>query len=278
MTDRRESHFLWIIARTLLLLFAVAIILPFLWMFATSLRLPRDSFTLPPHILPKPPLMWSNYVKVFTSFPFFTHFLNSLIISSSAVLGQVIVSSMAAFAFSRIEFPGRNTLFLVVLAGLMVPSQVTIIPLFIIISRIGLGDTRWAVLFPSLIYPLGVFLIRQFMLTIPRDYDEAAALEGVGKFGIFRSIILPMVRPALFVSAMMHLLMTWNDFFRPLIFLNSLEKMTLPLGLYQLKGFMGAGSISIVLAGVVVSIIPPLLFFAAGQKHLMLGLSSGIKG
>ncbi len=275
----RDNLFFSVLARVILIGTLIAILLPFMWMFSTSLRLPRESFSLPPHFLPRFPLRWSNYAEVFDTFPFFLFVFNSAFVSFIAVSGQILTSSMGAFAFSRLHFKGRDALFVLVLAGLMVPTQVTIIPLFILMSKLGLIDTRVSLLLPSLIFPLGVFLIRQFMMTIPRDYDEAAFIDGASRFTVYSRIIVPMVKPPIIVAAMMHLLLVWNDFFRPLIFINSFEKMTLPLGLYALNGFMGAGSLSVILAGVILSIIPPIIFYIFGQQYLMLGLrTSGIKG
>ena len=186
---------------------------------------------------------------------------------------------MAAFALVRIPFKGSHIVFLLILAGMMVPAQVTIIPLFILMSKVGLYDSLYSLILPSMVYPLAVFLLRQFMATIPLSYDEAAYLDGAGRFTIFFQIILPMVRSSLAVAGIMHFLVVWNDFFRPLIFINSQRYMTLPLGLYTLNGFMGNGSTSVILAGVVLSIIPPALLYAFGQKYIIEGTAAGgIKG
>lgn len=267
-----------VIAWVILALALAAILLPFMWIFATSLRLPRQSFTLPPRLVPRAPFVWSNYAEVFRTFPFFLFVFNSAFIAFTAVTGQLITSTMAAYAFARLKFRGRDALFVLVLAGLMVPAQVTIIPLFIFMSRLRLVDTRAALLLPALVFPLGVFLIRQFMMSIPKDYDEAAFIDGAGRFTVYSRILVPMVKSPIIVAAMIHLLAVWNDFFRPLIFINSFNKMTLPLGIYALNGFMGSGSLSVILAGVILSIIPPLLFYTFGQRYLMIGLrTSGIK-
>lgn len=275
MIVKRTSPLIYLASRLLLVGMAVAIILPILWMFSTSLRLPGDSWDLPPDFFPRPPLLWSNYARVFQTFPFFTHFVNSLIVASIAVVGQLVASTMGAFALGRIKFPGANVVFILILAGLMVPVQVRIIPLFIIMRELQLINTLVALILPHLAFPLAVFLLRQFIMTIPKDYDEAAALEGMGRFGVFFKIIVPMIKPAILVAAIMHLLIVWNDFFQPLVLITSLDTMTLPLGLFQLSGAMGQGSMSVILAGVMMSIIPPLVFFAVGQKYLMIGLESG---
>ncbi len=275
MIVSRTSPLLYLVSRLIIAAMAVAIILPIMWMFATSLRLPRESWALPPDFIPRPPFLWSNYARVFLTFPFFTHLQNSVIVSSVAVTGQLIASTMAAFALGRIKFKGANVIFVLILAGLMVPVQIRIIPLFIIMRELQLINTLLALILPHLAFPIAVFLLRQFIMTIPKDYDEAAALEGMGRLGVFSKIIVPMLKPAILVSAIMHLLIVWNDFFQPLVLIRSLDTMTLPLGLFQLEGAMGAGSMSVILAGVIMSIIPPLLFFAVGQKYLMLGLESG---
>lgn len=262
-----------------LVIVVTCMILPILWVVATSFKIPADAFKLPPSFIPTPPFMWSNYGEVFTAFPFFKFIWNSFVIAGCAVAGQVFSSSMTAYALSRIEFKGKSLIFLFILAGLMVPAQVTIIPLFILMSKLRLVDTRLSLILSNLVYPLGVFLLRQYMLTIPASYDEAAYIDGAGRFTVFRKIILPMVKPAIIVVAVSHFLVVWNDFFKPLIFITSYDKMTLPLGLFTLKGYMGNGSISVILAGVVVSIIPPTLIFVFGQRYLVEGARiGGIKG
>ncbi len=262
-----------------LVIVVIAMILPILWVIATSLKLPTDAFKLPPSFIPTPPFVWDNYRKVFTAFPFATFIWNSIVIAGCAVALQVFSSAMTAYALSRIEFRGKNLIFLLILSGLMVPAQVTIIPLFILMSKLHLVDTRLSLILSNLVYPLGVFLLRQYMLTIPASYDEAAYIDGAGRFTVFRSIILPMIKPAVIVVVVSHFLVVWNDFFKPLIFITAYDKMTLPLGLYTLKGYMGSGSISVILAGVVVSIIPPTLIFIFGQRYLVEGTRiGGIKG
>jgi multiple sugar transport system permease protein len=257
-----------------LLLVTAYMIIPFLWIFSTSLRLPKDSFSLPPAIFPTS-FVWSNYAEIFDKVPFMAFIFNSIKIALFVVIGHVFISSMAAFAFSRIRFPGRNFIFLIFLSGLMIPSQVTIIPQFIMISKLGLVDTHWALILPALINPLGIFLIRQLMMTIPYSYDEAAYMDGANRLWVFLKVILPMSFPAVSVTSVLLFIANWNDFFRPLIFLNTYEKMTLPLGMTVLIGQFGQGNLSAILAGVTLSLIPPLLFYILGQKYLIEGISVG---
>jgi multiple sugar transport system permease protein len=257
-----------------LLLLTVFMIIPFLWIFSTSLRLPVDSFNLPPAILPTS-FNWSNYAKVFDVVPFTAFIFNSLKIALIVVIGHIFISSMAAFSFSRIRFPGRDAIFIIFLSGLMIPSQVTIIPLFIFMSKLGLVDTHWALILPALINPLGIFLIRQMMMTIPFSYDEAAYIDGANRVWVFLKVILPMSFPVLSVTSVLLFIANWNDFFRPLIFLNTYEKMTLPLGMTVLTGEFGQGNLSSILAGVTLSLIVPLLLYIFGQKYLVEGITVG---
>ncbi|MFC5649164.1 carbohydrate ABC transporter permease [Paenibacillus solisilvae] len=247
---------------------------PFLWIVSTSLRLPKDSFSLPPAIFPTA-FNFSNYAQVFQQVPFTAFIANSLKVSLIIVVGHIFISSMAAFAFSRISFPGRNMIFIVFLAGLMIPGQVTIIPQFIFISKLHLVDTHWALILPALINPLGIFLIRQMMMTISSTYDEAAYMDGASRMWVFLKVTLPMVFPAVAVTSVMTFISNWNDFFRPLIFLNTFEKMTLPVGMTVLNGTFGSGNLSAILAGVALSLVVPLLFYIFGQKYLVDGITAG---
>jgi multiple sugar transport system permease protein len=251
----------------LLLSLTAFMIAPFLWIFSTSLRLPKDSFSTIFH--------WDNYGEVFEAVPFLAFIVNSLKIALLVVVGHIFISSMAAFAFSRIKFPGRDVIFLIFLSGLMIPSQVTIIPQFIFLSQMGFVDSHWAIILPALINPLGIFLIRQMMMTIPYSYDEAAYMDGANRAWVFLKVILPMSFPAVSVTSVLLFIANWNDFFRPLIFLNTYEKMTLPLGMTVLSGEFGQGNLSAILAGVTLSLIPPLLLYIFGQKYLVEGITVG---
>jgi multiple sugar transport system permease protein len=267
-----------LVVHMIMILVAIAMIAPFMWIFSTSLRLPRESFSLPPTFFPTS-FRWQNYIEVFRSVPFSLFIFNSLKVSVISTIIMSFTSAMAAYAFARLRFKGNHFLFILVLTGLMIPGQVTIIPLFILIKKFGLMNTHWALILPSIIYPLGIFLIRQFMLSIPKSYDEAAYMDGAGYSRIFWSIMLPMTFSSVTVIAVMSFINIWNDFFRPLIFLNTYELMTLPLGLTILSGFMGNGNISVILAGVTLSLVAPLLFYIVGQRYLVEGMTMvGVKG
>lgn len=258
----------------LLLIVAAFMFAPFMWIISTSLRLPKDSFNLPPDLFPTS-FNIANYTEVFERVPFLDFIMNSLKISLLIVIGHIVISSMAAYAFSRIRFPGRDFIFMLFLAGLMIPSQVTIIPQFIFMSKLGLVDTHAALILPALINPFGIFLIRQTMMTISPSYDEAAYMDGASRMRVFAQVVLPMAFPAVAVTSVMTFIGHWNEFFRPLIFLNTFEKMTLPVGMTVLSGLFGNGSLSTILAGVTLSLIAPLLFYVFGQKYLIEGIAGG---
>lgn len=261
-----------------LVVVCIIILLPFFWIFATSLRSPANSFSFPPSFFPTE-FRWDNYVEVFRSIPFFQFLWNSLFVATVSTVGQCLLSALAAYVFTRLEFRGKKFFFFLILSGMMIPAQVTIVPLFLVIKTLNLMDTVFSLILPSLIYPLGIFLLRQYMLPLPKSYDEAAFLDGAGYFRIFRTIMLPMSMPTLVVIGVMHFISVWNDFFKPLIFINTYEKMTLPLGMTILKGFMGNGNLSVILAGVMISVIPPLIFYVIGQRKLIEGMAMvGIKG
>ena len=263
-----------------LIMMAVALIMliPFGWIIATSLRLPVDSFKLPPSFIPTD-FYVINYKKVFELVPYVKFIMNSLKVTLLTTVIQCTITTMAAFAFSRLEFKGRELWFGIILSGLMIPAQSTIIPQFLIMRSLNLMDNHWSLILPNLIYPLGIFLVRQLMMSIPKTYDEAAYLDGAGPFKIFWNVILPASKPAIAVVAVMTFIQSWNNFFAPLIYISSWDKMTLPLGLTLLSGYQGTGSVSVILAGVAMTLIPPALVYIFGQKYLVQGSSlSGLKG
>ena len=276
--DRGKRLVAKVLIESAMIAFSVFVVIPFLWIIATSLRPVRESFQLPPAILPTQ-FQWENYRDVFRLLPFFDFVTNSIKVSSLAVSAQLIVNGLAAYGFSRIKFPGRDAIFLVMLAGLMVPHQVTIIPLFVVMVNVGLVNTHAGLILPSIVYPLTLFLMRQYMMTIPASYEEAAFIDGAGRLRVFFSVIFPMVKPAIGVAATLHFVFVWNDFFRPLILLSSPDIMTLPLGLRVLDGYMGSGNLAVVLAGVVLSLVVPVLIFIFAQRYLMEGMRlGGLKG
>lgn len=262
-------------------MFAVAALtlMPFVWVVSTSLRTPAESFTVPPEWIPLD-FDFSNYERVFEEIPFWQQMGNSFFITFSVVIGQLMTASLAGYAFARLRFPGRNVLFWIVLATLMIPGQATIIPVFILISRgLGLNDTLWALILPSLPTAFGTFLLRQYFMQIPNDYEEAAMLDGANQWQIFRKIYFPLASPGLAILAVLTFNGKWNDYFTPLIFMNTKERFPITLGIVDLQGYMATGSISVVLAGIVLSTIPVIIIYIIGQRYLIEGLMmGGVKG
>lgn len=255
----------------LLIIVSIIVLLPLIWTFSTSLRLSKESFELPPRWLPTD-WQWINYVLVFERVPFGRYVYNSLFVSLLSLAGQIVTATMAAYAFARLRFPGKSVLFLVLMSGLMIPAFVTIIPVFILISRMGLVDTLWSLILPALVTPFGVFLLRQFFLTIPRELEEAAKLDGAGPLLIFWHVILPLGAPGIAVMSVLSFNAHWNDFFRPFIFIFSQKNYTLTLGIATLRGPLDTGELSIVLAAVIMSLIPMLLMVVFAQKYLIEGI------
>jgi len=202
--------------------------------------------------------------------------LNSALVTGLIVLGQMFSAALAGYVFARLEFRGRGLLFGLVLATMMVPLQVTIVPVFMLIRGIGLADTLLALILPAIPTAFGTFLMRQYFLTLPADLGEAAAIDGAGPFRTFWSVYAPLATPGLAVVGILAFNYHWNEFFRPLILMISEQNYTLPLGLVTLQGNLGTGSVSTVLAGVVLSMIPAVLVFVFGQRRLREGLTAGI--
>jgi multiple sugar transport system permease protein len=261
----------------LLVIGGVLMVVPFVWAFSTSLRLSRESFSLPPQWLPTD-WQFSNYQAVLDALPFFQFVFNSFKVAGLITLIQLVTCSTAAFAFSRLRFRGRDPLFFTFLAALMVPQYVTIIPIFVIIRQLNLLDSHWALILPSAFSAFGIFLLRQFFLTIPRDLEDAARIDGAGFFEIYWRIMLPLVAPALVTLTIFSFNYHWNEFFRPLIFLTTWDQMTLPLGLTILRGYLGTGNTAAVMAGVTMAIAPVLAVFLLFQRYLIEGITlTGLK-
>ena len=265
---------------TLLLLFALSIIMvgPIVWTISTSLRTPAQSFSLPPKWLPTD-MALENYTQVFERIPFWTQILNSFLVTASTVLGQLVTASLAGYAFARLEFPGKTVLFWLIMATLMIPLQATIIPVFVLISKLGLSDTLASLVLPALFTAFGTFLLRQYFMQIPKEFEEEALIDGASQWYIFSRVFLPLVAPGLAVLAVLAFNGTWNEFYRPLVFLITDTNFTIPLGINLLKGYMMTSSISVVLAGVVLSMIPVIMVYLFGQRYLIEGIMmGGLKG
>ena len=273
---RRRVDVADVIRTTLILLGGLVMLFPFAWMVSTSLTAETQLFATP-RLIPDP-VDTSAYRRVAETFPLWRWLANSLGVSAVATFLQVLTSGMAAYAFARIEFRGKQALFGLYLATLMIPLQVLIVPLFIEVSRLGLQDTYAALLLPLIASPFGVFLLRQFFLTLPMEIEEAARIDGASHWQVFTRIVLPMSKPALATLTVFAFMASWNSFLWPLVAINSESLMTLPLGLSQLHGRF-ATEWNLVMAGSTVSVIPIVALYAFAQKYVIQGVAlSGVKG
>ncbi|MBO1330042.1 carbohydrate ABC transporter permease [Streptomyces sp. VRA16 Mangrove soil] len=251
---------------------------PVLWTVSTSLRSPAESFDLPPKILPTGGTL-SSYRQVFDQLDVWLLALNSALVTGLIAIGQMITAGLAGYAFARLDFRFKRPLFGLVLATMMVPVQVTIVPVFLILKGMGLTDTLLALIVPAVPTAFGTFLMRQYFMTMPKELGEAAMIDGAGPWRVFRSVYAPLATPGLAIVGVLAFNYHWNEFFRPLILETSNQNFTMPLGLVSLQGNLGTGSISVVLAGVVLSMIPAVAVFVVGQRPLREGItSSGLKG
>ena len=261
-----------------LIIFAVLFMVPFYWMFATALKGGNQLFELPPTWIPNP-AVWENFAQVFREVPFGRFLINSVILVVFNIVGQVISTTLVAYGFARLRFPGNNVLFLILLATMMVPSQVTLVPQFILFARLGWVNTYLPLILPAFTgSPFLIFLMRQYMMTIPMDLDESARIDGASRLQILRHIIAPIAFPGIVLVTVFTFTDVWNDFMGPLIYLNDPEKFTVTLGL---SFFQGAKETSwhLLMAGSLMAMIPPMILFFIAQRRLLGGLAAaGIKG
>jgi len=255
---------------------ALIMIIPFLWMITTSLKTRGATLVLPPQFIPDE-INFANYQRVAEVFPVGRFFLNSLFVALTSTIGQIITASMAAYAFARIEFKGREVIFLIYLATLMVPTQVTMIPQFILMKYLGWLESYRGLIVPGIFNAFGTFLLRQFFLTIPKSLEEAAFIDGASHFRVYRQIIMPLAKPALATLSVFAFMQSWNSYLWPLIIVSEKAKMTLPLGLSLLQG-RWTTDWNLMMAGVVISVIPVLAVYLFAQKYLIQGITlSGLK-
>ncbi len=266
------------VLNVLLAALGVLMLSPFAWVFITSISTTKEAFSLPPVWLPSSVTL-DNYRYVFDLIPFWHMALNSFKVSLIITVGSVVTSTLAAYAFARIRFPGSSLIFILLLSALMVPQQVTVIPTFILIRNLGLLDTHEAIYLPALINVFGIFLLRQFFLSIPRDLEDSARIDGAGHLRILLQLVVPLSGPAISALAIFIFQGAWNDFFWPNLFLTSPGRMTLPLGLVSLRGQFGGTSAVALFAAMSLIAIPILILFSFTQRFLTESIATtGIKG
>ena len=270
---------LFVTLAILALLFSI----PLIWAVLSALKTPQELAMFPPPILPERP-MWTNFIQVWSEVPFFLFLQNTLTVAVLSVIGDVLTAVLVAYGFSRFRFPGRDVLFLLLISTMLLPPEVTLIPQFIMFKHVGLLDTLTALIVPSYLATsaFSIFLMRQVFLSLPRDLDEAAIIDGAGSLRILWEILIPLVKPGITTVALFSFLYHWNDFIRPLIFLNSQEKFTLSLGLrFFQKSITAGGGLpqdDLLMAASVMMTLPVILLFFFSQRYFVQGSAmAGIK-
>lgn len=259
-------------------LIAFTMLMPLLWMISTSLKIPAQISSYPPVWIPKP-LAWVNFPEAFKAAPFVQFFMNTFKVSLLETIGTLIVSSLAAFAFARLRFRGKDAAFFVLLGTMMIPYTVRVIPLYSMFKLFGWIDTHTALILPPIMSNVfGVFLLRQFFMSLPIDLDEAARIDGASAFVIYTRVILPLSKPALATLGLFTFRTAWNQFLPALVFINNPAKQLITVGLSMFQGEHETAW-NLMMAGAVISIIPIIVLFASAQKYFIRGIAlTGIKG
>jgi putative chitobiose transport system permease protein len=267
-----------LLAYAVLIAIAIVMLLPLLWLTSTALKSPSENiFQFPPQLLPAHPTL-QNFVRVWESQPFGRYFVNSLLVSVLTVGFNLIFCSLAAYPLARLSFAGKDWIFAAVISTIMIPFQIVMIPLYILTVQMGLKNTYLGVIFPAIASAFGIFLLRQAFMTVPKDLEEAARMDGCSELGIWWNVMLPSVRPALVTLTIFVFIGAWSDFLWPLIVLDDPQYYTLPLGVSKLAGTFSLDW-RLVAAGSVISIAPILLFFLVMQRYIVPSdVGSGVKG
>lgn len=255
-------------------------IFPFLWMLSTALKTNLELIEIPPKIWPDVP-QWGNFKESITRIPFWLYLKNSLIVTGLTILGALFSSTVTAYAFAKLEWPGRDVWFIIMLATTMIPLQIIIIPMFIMFSKFGWNNTPLPLVLPAFFgggQAFHIFLVRQFFKGVPKELTECAIVDGANHFYIFWKIMLPLSRPAVITVGLFTFMASWNDFFGPLIFLTDPEKFTLALGLRAFQSQYG-GQHNLMMAASLIVMAPTLIMFLVSQRYFIEGIKfSGIKG
>jgi len=261
---------------TVLITFGLTMLVPFLWMLSTSLKESSQIFTASIQMWPKP-FVFKNYIEAWNAIPFGKFYINSIFVAVCVTIGQVVTSSMAAYAFSRLKFPGRDKLFFAYLATMMIPGMVTMIPVFILLKMFNWLDTFKALILPSIFTAYGTFMLRQFFMTLPSELEDAAKIDGCSLWRIYWQIILPLSKPAIATLATFTFLANWQSFVWPLIVTSSEKMKTLPIGLSYFQDIYTTNW-TYLMAGSVIVLVPALLVFIFNQRYITEGIAlSGIK-
>ncbi|HLD29915.1 MAG TPA: carbohydrate ABC transporter permease [bacterium] len=262
---------------SILLLGLFATLTPFVWMISTSFKTQGAVFTTPPQWVPKP-FTFQQYVKLFREVNFLLHFKNSLFVSLIVTFFSLFINSLAGYAFAKYRFPGRDKIFTILLGAIMIPGQVTMMPVFIMLKRLGMLNSYWGLIIPCSASVFAIFLMRQFIYSIPDDLIDAARIDGCSDFAIYWKIILPLCKPVLATLGIFTFMSSWNDFLWPLIIMIREDMYTLPVALANLNG-QHATEYALLMAGSMVVVLPVIIIFLFAQKYVIKGISTtGLKG
>lgn len=276
MSDKTKNKITKIISHAVLLAGSFLMLVPFLWMLSSSFKDLGEVFVFPPKLLGKR-LVWQNYTNISSRFDYFGYFMNSIKVSVWVVFFQVFTSALAGYVFARLNFKGRDKIFMLYLGTMMIPFHVTVITNFLQMSTYGLVNTLWSLMIPPMVSAFGTFLMRQFFITVPRELDEAAKIDGCNPFQIFIQILLPMAKSTIATLVIFCFMNTWNDYFTPLIYINNAKKYTLPLGLASMKG-MYSTDWPVLMASSAIAVLPVLIVFLFTQDAFVKGVMlSGLK-
>ncbi|MFB7252460.1 carbohydrate ABC transporter permease [Microbacterium sp. NPDC056234] len=274
-TRRRLGRILGYLA---LAAFAIGLLLPFFWMLMSSLKTANEVFSVPVVWIPET-FVWQNYIDIWTKADMLTWIRNTLVLAVSVTFLQVLTGSFAAYGFARMRFAGRDILFLIYVGTIAVPWQSYMIPQFILLSNLKVSNTLWAIILLQAFGAFGVFLMKQYYETIPEELSEAARLDGLSEYGIWRRIMLPLSIPAIASLSLLTFVNTWNDYLGPLIYLRNPDLWTIQLGLKSFVSNLFDTNYALLFAGLTISVVPIAIIFLLGQKYFVEGIAtSGMKG
>ena len=276
MNNKRKQLIVKIVAHLVLLLGAITMLVPFIWMLSSSVKSLGEVFVFPPTLFGEK-IVWENYTKISSRFDYLAYFLNSVKVSAWVVIFQVFTSATAGYVFAKLNFRGRDKVFTLYLATMMIPFHVTVITNFLQMSMYGLVNTLWSLMLPASVSAFGTFLMRQFFVTVPNELIEAAKIDGCNPFKTFLQICFQMAKPTIATLSIFCFMNVWNDYFTPLIYINDSRKYTLPLGLASMKG-MYSTDWPVLMASSVISVLPVLIAFLFAQDAFVKGvMMTGMK-
>lgn len=276
MNTKRKKMIIKIIAHTILILGSLTMLVPFIWMLSSSFKSLGEVFVFPPTLFGER-IVWENYTKISSRFNYFAYFLNSVKVSAWVVLFQVFTSATAGYVFAKLNFKGRDKVFLLYLATMMIPFHVTVITNYLQMSMYGLVNTLWSLMLPASVSAFGTFLMRQFFITVPNELIDAAKIDGCNPFTTFIRIAFPMAKSTIATLCIFCFMNVWNDYFTPLIYINDARKYTLPLGLASMKG-MYSTDWPVLMSASVIAVLPVLVAFLFAQDAFVKGvMMSGMK-